>query len=581
MRDGTGIYTYPPGTPGVAGQTIFSARYNTFLDDLATTLNTVLPINMGGTGSATGPGAADAIGAVKKSGDTMSGQLTLSYHQPAIQLISTDLGAADLYGGANGKVRWLLRLGDGGMESGGNSGSNFGIYRGDDAGTLIDVPFSITRNTGVVSVGPGGLSLIGPLISAPSITTNYLSLGAATAASPTDLTRHISLFGGSYGFNVTPSTINIVANGIRAAWFDSSNWSFQGNIYTTANGRLWGGADGTPLWLSGGTMSGQIVTVPSVGWIQDTTGGQGAILVNGANGHGAKIAFNHMGVFAGYFGLDYDNQWKVGGWSYGGVSYRIWHEGNINPMPVSGGSFTGTIYAPSIISTGNMNAYGGVYYMSSAGHYFQWDGSNYQMPHGNLYIMGTLAVRTGTDASLNSVVTNSSVDSGGGVYYFSHDPSIYFQWNTFGRNCIYSSQVFLAPNYGSKSAPNVWHFNWEGGLMAYIDNNNWGNVLNNMSDHRLKKDVKPLASMWNVVKRLNPIKYTPADWKPYSESSDEERWGFLAHELQETMIPSVSTGSKDYDGPPQQPNLMALVASLTKALQEAMTRIEALEAAHG
>ena len=50
-RDPSGIYSYPDGTRGSPGTTIFSARYNTFLDDLAVTLNTKLPINMGGTGA--------------------------------------------------------------------------------------------------------------------------------------------------------------------------------------------------------------------------------------------------------------------------------------------------------------------------------------------------------------------------------------------------------------------------------------------------------------------------------------------------------------------------------------------------
>lgn len=54
---GTGIYTYPAGTPGITAQTIFSARYNTFINDLANTLNQALPVNMGGTG---GYSAAEA-----------------------------------------------------------------------------------------------------------------------------------------------------------------------------------------------------------------------------------------------------------------------------------------------------------------------------------------------------------------------------------------------------------------------------------------------------------------------------------------------------------------------------------------
>jgi hypothetical protein len=52
-RQPDGTYRYPDGTPGNTGQTIFSARYNTFLDDLALAMNTPLPVNMGGTGGTT------------------------------------------------------------------------------------------------------------------------------------------------------------------------------------------------------------------------------------------------------------------------------------------------------------------------------------------------------------------------------------------------------------------------------------------------------------------------------------------------------------------------------------------------
>ena len=62
-RQPDGTYRYPDGTPGNTGQTIFSTRYNTFLDDLALTMNTPLPVNMGGTGSSTIGGALTSLNA--------------------------------------------------------------------------------------------------------------------------------------------------------------------------------------------------------------------------------------------------------------------------------------------------------------------------------------------------------------------------------------------------------------------------------------------------------------------------------------------------------------------------------------
>jgi hypothetical protein len=99
-----------------------------------------------------------------------------------------------------------------------------------------------------------------------------------------------------------------------------------------------------------------------------------------------------------------------------------------------------------------------------------------------------------------------------------------------------------------------------------------------VSDHRTKKDIAPLdESMWEKVQALRPVRYTQADYGPF-KADDQERWGLLAHELQETLIPTAADGVKDDPNIIQSPNSMTVIAVLIKALQEAMTRIEALEA---
>jgi len=72
----------------------------------------------------------------------------------------------------------------------------------------------------------------------------------------------------------------------------------------------------------------------------------------GANSS-AVMQFLRVGQFAAFFGIDTDNQWKVGGYSMG-AAYRIWHEGNLNPAAFAqwtGGSFTGGISAPTVTET--------------------------------------------------------------------------------------------------------------------------------------------------------------------------------------------------------------------------------------
>jgi hypothetical protein len=98
------------------------------------------------------------------------------------------------------------------------------------------------------------------------------------------------------------------------------------------------------------------------------------------------------------------------------------------------------------------------------------------------------------------------------------------------------------------------------------------------SDYRIKRAIQPLASTWEAVKSLNPISYKQRGFRDLIKDREELQWGFVAHELQEQLTPSAASGEKD--GPDlQHPDLLGLIAAVTKALQEAMTRIEALEAA--
>lgn len=93
--------------------------------------------------------------------------------------------------------------------------------------------------------------------------------------------------------------------------------------------------DAEKLPLAGGTMSGQIVT--AMAWcdgpIASATPGTGGMQVlgdaTGASPKAAYVTFHRSGSFAANFGLDTDNQWKVGGWSMGNVAYKLWHEGNL------------------------------------------------------------------------------------------------------------------------------------------------------------------------------------------------------------------------------------------------------------
>lgn len=138
----------------------------------------------------------------------------------------------------------------------------------------------------------------------------------------------------------------------------------------------------------------------------------------------------------------------------------------------------------------------------------------------------------------------------------------------------YQTRIGISGPYGG----NAYNFYWGGLLLleAWVDGSHVGTIPA-PSDHRIKKDVEDLPSQWDTVKALRPIKYTQADYEIF-RADDIERWGFIAHELQETLLPSAASGVKDQPGEIQTPNMYPVIAALTKALQEAMTRIEALEA---
>jgi hypothetical protein len=67
----------------------------------------------------------------------------------------------------------------------------------------------------------------------------------------------------------------------------------------------------------------------------NSSGNAGNVALTVANGGNnaasAVMCFIRDGAYAGFFGLDTDNQLKWGGYSMGSVAYRIWHEGNLNP----------------------------------------------------------------------------------------------------------------------------------------------------------------------------------------------------------------------------------------------------------
>ena len=101
-------------------------------------------------------------------------------------------------------------------------------------------------------------------------------------------------------------------------------------------------------------------------------------------------------------------------------------------------------------------------------------------------------------------------------------------------------------------------------------------AYNTSSDHRLKENVDDMTGAIDRVKALAPKRFN------FIEDADTTLDGFLAHEAQ-TVVPEAVTGTKDEvddDGNAVMQGIdqSKLVPLLTGALQEAIAKIEVLEA---
>jgi hypothetical protein len=107
-----------------------------------------------------------------------------------------------------------------------------------------------------------------------------------------------------------------------------------------------------------------------------------------------------------------------------------------------------------------------------------------------------------------------------------------------------------------------------------ISTNGTSTTYATSSDYRLKTDAQPMTGASARVQALNPVNF---EWIADGTRVD----GFLAHEAQE-VVPEAVTGTKDAvdaDGNPEYQGIdqSKLVPLLTAALQEALTKIDALE----
>jgi Chaperone of endosialidase len=113
-----------------------------------------------------------------------TGTVTIGPTSPVLAITGAPGTARAIQGQTNGVGRWNLFLGDNTAEGGSNAGSDFSIRRLADAGTLIDIPMSISRATGQVTFGAGSHIVIAgvgatPYVQPSPVASAYLLLNKA------------------------------------------------------------------------------------------------------------------------------------------------------------------------------------------------------------------------------------------------------------------------------------------------------------------------------------------------------------------------------------------------------------------
>lgn len=164
-------------------------------------------------------------------------------------------------------------------------------------------------------------------------------------------------------------------------------------------------------------------------------------------------------------------------------------------------------------------------------------------------------LRTTNNTNIAKCVNTNASPQGINIHYTGATP------NSTGSDFVYCED-----STGPRAT-----FRSNGGLVNYQANDA------NLSDARTKRDVKPLGSMWDKFKALEIVTFKYND-----QTHDDDNIGVIAQQVEAVAPEFVDVdgfGETPADGVPLKTIYTTdLYHAAIKALQEAMARIEALEA---
>jgi len=186
---------------------------------------------------------------------------------------------------------------------------------------------------------------------------------------------------------------------------------------------------------------------------------------------------------------------------------------------------------------------------------------------------GRLVFSTTADGA-SSPTERMKIDSAGTVEINgtkNADSYLYIEATTDKGGCVRINHTENAATFRK-----IQHFYRVGTEVGSISISNSATNFNTSSDYRLKENVVPLTGAADRLNQLQVHRFN------FIANPDTTVDGFIAHEVQ-TIVPECITGTKDElddEGNPvyQGIDQSKLVPLLTAALQEALAKIETLEA---
>jgi hypothetical protein len=227
-----------------------------------------------------------------------------------------------------------------------------------------------------------------------------------------------------------------------------------------------------------------------------------------------------------------------------------------------------------LTSTGYIICGGGGIYSRSDGNRHLWFTSNNNTSQGIVYseaATGDMIIDCRPGGTPSSSITVHA-DQNLGV------TASYFRTSSSGGRMRMTTQ-------------NLLNFHWNNAFYYNIDNNSYVLINSSPSDARFKTVESSVSSASEIVKSLNPVRFSYKEDCPISVST-EARYGFIAQELQQ-VLPELITEAGLPKKTPEFPEeeiadpgtylrysddaSKQLIAVLTAALQEALVKIETLE----